>query len=760
MLHVSREILWISPLVDLFFFLGVALAAGFVAQFIRRPPTLRVVVFLLTFLAVYDWLTLTGRLYHRSCLLLALGVALAFSRWFSKREDEALQFWKRTTPWVVAAFALALVGIQGGKWLQEQRAMASLPVAPPGSPNVLVIVVDTLRADHLSSYGYARPTSPTLDRMAQEGVLFENAVSTSSWTLPSHVSLLTGRYQFEHGIENVGPMPVFGSSAPGLGVYPTLGEALQRQGYRTGAFSANRIYFSRDLGFGRGFLHFEDYFHSPADMFVRTLYGREFARIYLVRSDTSLVKRLLRALGFTSLLDLDAEGSGSYGGAFGIRKRANVVNQEVLRWIDRDPQLPFFAFLNYFDVHGPYGAPRSYPKPSWKGKVPADQYDEGVKYLDDHIARLMLDLELRGLAKNTLVAITSDHGESLGQHSQPDHGRALYWELVRVPLLIWFPGHVPAGRRLTRPVSNAAIPATIMGLLGLSQRSMFPGPELSVLWKTSPGEANWPDSLSELAQIESGSKQDKTASQLVPTAMTGPMKSLVTSRWHLILHKKLGDQLYDWTADPAESDNLIKTPEGQAEARSLTSQLEELLAGADAAERAKRMNAAVLLHDGTFHSLREARGLAASKHVNDYYRFTAEPGDQVTIEVRAEGRNASTRLDSVLTIAGAKGDPLQTCRNPGDDHRPPPGLSDATPSAFDDVCVNDDINPGFDTDSRLEILVPGHRGLPVELYVRVSDWNGRTGPDMNYQIAIRGVSEATSGMKASARQPPAAQTAR
>src|ERR1700680_908557 len=104
--------------------------------------------------------------------------------------------------------------------------------------------------------------------------------------------------------------------------FPTLGETLERRGHPTGAFSANRTYFSRDLGFGRGFVHFEDYFQSPSDAFVRTLYGREFARIYLKRSEHSLVKRTLRKHGLTSLRDQDAEGSGSYGGAFGVRKRA------------------------------------------------------------------------------------------------------------------------------------------------------------------------------------------------------------------------------------------------------------------------------------------------------------------------------------------------------------------------------------------------------------------------------------------------------
>ena len=104
-----------------------------------------------------------------------------------------------------------------------------------------------------------------------------------------------------------------------------------QKGYRTGAFSANRTYFTHDLGFGRGFVHFEDYFHSASDMFVRTLYGREFARIYLKRSDQQPGQaRAPRPGIYGSLLDQGAEGSGSYGGAFGIRKRADVVNRETL----------------------------------------------------------------------------------------------------------------------------------------------------------------------------------------------------------------------------------------------------------------------------------------------------------------------------------------------------------------------------------------------------------------------------------------------
>ena len=112
-----------------------------VAQISSRIPTLRIVVFVLSFLAVYDWLTLTGRLYHRACLLLAFGAAVAFGRWFGRHQDQAARFFRKATPWALAAVAVAFVAIQGGKWWHESSAVAALPSAAPGAPNVLVIVI-------------------------------------------------------------------------------------------------------------------------------------------------------------------------------------------------------------------------------------------------------------------------------------------------------------------------------------------------------------------------------------------------------------------------------------------------------------------------------------------------------------------------------------------------------------------------------------------------------------------------------------------
>jgi len=576
LMHVSKEILWISPLVDLIFFLIVTLIVWLISRFSRRIPAIRLLVLALTFLTIYDWLTLTNRLYHRACLILALGVAVAFTRRIAiaRREAASVRFWRKSTPWMVLVFLLAFLATQGGKWAHERIAVANLPAASQSTPNVLVIVLDTLRADHLSSYGYARTTSPEIDRIASQGVLFENAIAPCSWSLPSHASLLTGRAPSEHGMQNVQPMPWLGWGKNSLGGYPTLGELLRQRGYRSGAFSANRIYFTRNVGLGRGFIHFEDYFDSVGDSFVRTLYGREFGRLYLNRTEKSKVTRAIRYLRLESWLDKDSEGSGDFGGAYGVRKRASVVNQELLEWIDRDRRHPFFAFLNYLDVHYSYGGPRGYPKPDWDRGTTIDEYDAGLKYVDDYIGQLLRELKRRRLAQNTIVVITSDHGESLGAHGLTYHGASLYRELIQVPLIISYPQQIPSGLRVKVPVSNSAIAATIMDLLGSSDRGPFPGPPLSALWKSPKVRTEWPDPISELAKTDIIVPADRVVEGKIPIATNGRMRSLVTPRWHLITHEKFGNQLYDWTNDPNESRNLIDSPEGRATALRLASQFD------------------------------------------------------------------------------------------------------------------------------------------------------------------------------------------
>jgi arylsulfatase A-like enzyme len=570
-MHVSKEILWISPVVDLCFFLLIAIMVALVSRVVRRVPAVRVLVFLLVFLTAYDWLMLTGHFYRRAALLFALGVTVAFGRWFGRHASATVITWTRSAPWLFSVLALVTIGIEGGKRINEARAVSNLPSIAPGSANVLVIVVDTLRADHLSSYGYARQTSPNIDNLARNGVLFENAIAPSSWSLPSHASLVTGRAVHENGMGNVQPMPWLGWGNSSLKGLPTLGEALQKQGYRTGAFSANRVYFTSIVGLGRGFLHFEDYFDSVGDCFVRTQFGREFARLYMNRSAKSKFTRAFQYLGLGSWLDKDSEGSGDYGGIYGIRKRADEVNRETLRWIAQDDQRPFFAFLNYLDVHFAYGGPAGYPKPAWDHGTTMDEYDAGVKYTDDFIGQLIHALDASAVLKNTIVLVTSDHGESLGDHGLSFHGAALYWDLVHVPLVIAWPGHVPEGVRISQPVANADIAKTILSIVA-SKQNPFPGPSLTELWGPfSPRD--WPNPISELPQTNTIVAADRAMQGKIPIATDGWMKTVVSPQWQLIRHEKYGDQIYDWKSDPAESTNMISTPQGRAAAASLASGL-------------------------------------------------------------------------------------------------------------------------------------------------------------------------------------------
>lgn len=555
--HVSKPILWISPLVDVLLFTAVALVLGLLCRFLPRLPAARIVIFVLSFLTVYDWLTLTERISHRACELLALGVAAAFTRWCGRNREGVLRFWKTSLVWLSAVWLLAFAVIEGAAHLGERHQLASLPKAAPGAPNVLILVIDTLRADHLSAYGYPRETSPNFDRLASQGVLFENAISAASWTLPSHASLVTGRYPSEHGWQNVHPMPWTGWGRSALDHLPTLGEALQSRGYRTAAFSANQTYFTSNVGLGRGFIHFADYFQSPQAMFLSTLYGREFDRFYLHRTEKSKITRGLRAIGLASLLD--------------DRKRAGEVNREALAWIDQDRR-PFLAFLNYIDVHDATALEWPHSPPRWGNADHMAAYDSAISYIDEEIGELMQQLDQRALDKDTLVIVTSDHGEGLGEHMMQYHGIGLFREQIHVPLVIRYPGHIPAGVRVSMPASNAGIAATVMHVVDEAGPKLFPGTSLSSWWN-GPPTASHPFPVSEL-QKNGIDDRDSQARQVEPTAIDGDMKSLVTPEWHLIVHQTMGTQIYDWVRDPGELDNLIHTPQGQAAANRLQPELQ------------------------------------------------------------------------------------------------------------------------------------------------------------------------------------------
>jgi arylsulfatase A-like enzyme len=531
---IWHETLWIAPFADVILFSLAGALFSLAAYPLRKYPVDKAYWFLFIFLCLFDWMfiVLFGRLSLVAILLLAAGLSVQLLNAISKRESAATQKLIRALPALAGIAGVLFVLVQGGAWLKEKVSTSQLPDAQGDTPNVIVIVVDTLRADHLSSYGYERETSPFMDGLAAEGVRFENAISPSSWTQPSHASMLTGRYTYEHQAE-VHPLD---------DTYPTIGEVLQSQGYRTGAFSANTLFFTRRQGFGRGFLRFEDNYQTPSDAILNSsLYGYLFDYYGLRKA-------------------LNYEGVPT-------RRLASDINASVIDWVDAGNK-PFFLFINYFDAHDPYTPPEPYR--SLYGQTQGglvngfveryhpdltdeqlqseiDAYDGSINYVDDQIQALFADLESRGLLENTIVIVTADHGESLGEHGLLQHSASLYRQEIHVPLIVWGAG-VPAGVVIDTPVSTTGLPSTILELIGANDGT-FSSPPLTALFGGSvpPG---WAAPISEVAQFEGAAEQNPTT--------YGEMKSVTGAELQYIVHEEFGEVLYNWRDDPQEINDLAK----------------------------------------------------------------------------------------------------------------------------------------------------------------------------------------------------------
>jgi arylsulfatase A-like enzyme len=412
---------------------------------------------------------------------------------------------------------------------------------------VIFLILDTVRASELSVYGYNRLTSPELDRWARRGVRFEHAFSTSSWTLPSHASLFTGRQPHEIRANWLKPL---GSE------WPTLAEALQAAGYRTGGFVANLEYTSRESGLARGFATYRDYPISPGQVVMSSEVLRRLTGAQWVRKLVGSEERL-------------------------NRKSADRVNREFLDWLDAAPGRPMFAFLNYYDAHTPYNPPGKFRTRFRTPGVPTnpfpdrqipdsgttytsadvqgarDLYDAAIGYLDARIGFLLGELDRRGVLERSIVVITADHGEEFAEHGFMGHGNALYREVLEVPLLILAPGRIPEDRLVSTPISLTALPATITDLLGLPGKEIFPGSSLVRFW--TPAGPN-PDSLGMVLGMLRGTPGKP---QWIPTGR-GDMYSAVHGRSHYVVDGSGTEELYD-LADVGERDNLIAHPERAGE---------------------------------------------------------------------------------------------------------------------------------------------------------------------------------------------------
>jgi arylsulfatase A-like enzyme len=450
-----------------------------------------------------------------------------------------------------------IFGIEHFKRWREDRH----PLARRGSPNILLIVLDTVRADRLSLYGYQRPTTPHLERLAQRGIRFDQARATAPWTLPSHASMFTGR--LPHELDTQWMCPLRGEEL-------TLAEFLGSQGYTTAGFVGNTACCSYDSGLDRGFTYYRDYALNFLSA-IRTVHLIDVALKALARVGSSCQMHWETR----SLL------------AYGDRKAASNINREFLGWLSqrREPSRPFFAFLNYLDAHGPYVLPPgaqyrfgSVPRSEqdflflidgWlridKLRIPEqartllrDSYDNCLAYLDEQLGVLIDELSRRGVLEHTWIVVTADHGEELGEHELFNHGESLYQPEIHVPLVIVPPPKKQSSGVVAQFVSLRDIPATVADFVGSGTPSPFPGRSLlkleGDLTRTTTASRTPTAVVSELSSPNPGDPNQGRS-----PARWGPLFSLAEGDYVYIRNESNGrEQLFNARDDPLEFHNLAR----------------------------------------------------------------------------------------------------------------------------------------------------------------------------------------------------------
>lgn len=396
--------------------------------------------------------------------------------------------------------------------------------APPG-PNVLLVVMDTTRADRCSFLGHDRATTPRLEEFARDATVFEECWSPSPWTAPAHASLFTGLLQRNHGLHNGRTLHLDQERT-------TLAELLRAGGWRTGCFT-NNPFVSPDHGLTQGF--------ETTD-----LRFRDDARPY---------------------------------------PWAPATHDAVLAWIDRvaEEGRPFFAFVNDMEPHAPYSPPEAVEArflppdvPAWAaarartlafpetlaiglGHVPLEPeaaramralYDAEVATVDEALGTLLDGLRQRGLLDRTLVVVTSDHGEGLGDHGWIEHATFLWRELLRVPLIVRLPGTFDGGRRVKDVVRLEDVLPTVLEACRVKPPSGLDGVPLTrdLRGRVALGSEN---ATSAMADTARGHFPGIDVSPLLKNR-----RSAYDGRWHLVVSEGGRPYLFDVAADPAEQRNV------------------------------------------------------------------------------------------------------------------------------------------------------------------------------------------------------------
>ena len=305
---------------------------------------------------------------------------------------------------------------------------------------MLLVSVDTTRADHLGCYGYAHVKTPNIDRLAAEGVLFEQCISSSPLTLPSHCTMFTGVYPFVHGARDNG----FFKLAP---ENVTLAEQFQKAGYATHAQTAAHVLDAK-YGLDQGF---DSY------------------------TDVATTQAAVAGVANSPPLDLPHLGHAQV-------RRADEITRAGIKLLEENRARKFFIFLHYFDPHFPYDAPEPYASQS------AEPYDGEIAFFDHEFGKLMGALQELELADKTLVILTSDHGESLGEHGEKTHAIFVYDATQRVPLIFWCPQRIPGGVTVSSQVRLLDLTPTIVDFVGLESPQPIQGKSLLPLLAGGPAE--------------------------------------------------------------------------------------------------------------------------------------------------------------------------------------------------------------------------------------------------------------------------------
>lgn len=487
-----------------------------------KLATLPSLVGLLTLLATIDLSFMERHLTIWAVGLLALGVGVQAGRLAEAHRVAFMRFARITAVGLVILVVLGTATVEIRRRVRERRAENTWLTARAEAPNVLMIILDTVRAQNLGLYGYSRDTSPVLDSLADCATVFERAIVPGTWSLPSHRSMFTGRWPHEL---------VDWGQPPWRSPVPTLAEVFAEHGYRTGGFVANWWSLGWESGLAQGFQHYDDL-------------GRSVGQI---ARGSAAVRWFAGRRGFRRAIGLyDSLG----------RRRAPEITRSLVRWLKRANERPYFAFVNYLDAHSPYLPPapfdrrygidvsdrepivmeelnrRNVPAPEAAG-IETAAYDGSIAYLDNHLRHLLAALETAGALDNTLVIVASDHGEQLGEHGMWGHAASLLTQTTHVPLILWGPG-VPRGVRISEPTSVRNVAPTIADLAGIDEGRLG-GRSLARFWNPSA----------------------EPATDTVVTEM-GYRRAVIRGRYHYIQPVNgEGEQLYDIVSDPTETQNLL-----------------------------------------------------------------------------------------------------------------------------------------------------------------------------------------------------------